>query len=69
MDGVAKAAGRIGYSETMGQMGEHIGAAAPGFTERALLVPAVVVLCEHAPDAFEGLAERRYLTEGVVRVE
>ena len=36
MDGVAKAAGRIGYSESMGQMCEHMGAAAPGFTERAL---------------------------------
>jgi cytochrome c556 len=36
MDGVAKAASRIGYSESMGQMCEHMGAAAPGFTERAL---------------------------------
>jgi cytochrome c556 len=36
MDGVAKAAGRIGYSESMRQMCEHMGAAAPGFTERAL---------------------------------
>jgi cytochrome c556 len=36
MDGVAKAASRIGYSEAMGQMCEHMGAAAPGFTERAL---------------------------------
>jgi cytochrome c556 len=36
MDGVAKAASRIGFSEAMGQMCEHMGAAAPGFTERAL---------------------------------
>ena len=36
MDGVTTAASRIGYSESMGQMCEHMGAAAPGFTERAL---------------------------------
>lgn len=36
MDGVAKAAGRLGYSEAMGQMCEHMGAAAPGFTPMAL---------------------------------
>ena len=36
MDAVAKAASRIGYSETMGQMCEHMGAAAPGFTPMAL---------------------------------
>jgi hypothetical protein len=34
--GVEKAARRIGYSEQMGQMCTHMGAAAPGFTERAL---------------------------------
>jgi cytochrome c556 len=33
---VQKAAARIGYSETMGQMCTHMGAGAPGFTERAL---------------------------------
>jgi len=33
---VEKAAARIGYSETMGQMCTHMGAGAPGFTERAL---------------------------------
>jgi hypothetical protein len=33
---VAQAAQRIGYSETMGQMCEHMGAGAPGFTEQAL---------------------------------
>jgi Cytochrome C' len=33
---VARASKRMGYSETMGQMCEHMGAGAPGFTERAL---------------------------------
>lgn len=33
---IEKAAARIGYSETMGQMCTHMGAGAPGFTERAL---------------------------------
>jgi hypothetical protein len=33
---VASAAKRIGYSETMGQMCQHLGAGAPGFTEQAL---------------------------------
>jgi cytochrome c556 len=33
---VEKSAGRIGYSEQMGQMCGHMGAAAPGFTEQAL---------------------------------
>jgi hypothetical protein len=36
MDGVAKAASGIGYSEAMGRMCEHMGAAAPGFTPLAL---------------------------------
>jgi cytochrome c556 len=36
MDAVAKAAGRLGYSEAMGQMCEHMGAATPGFTAMAL---------------------------------
>jgi cytochrome c556 len=36
MDAVATAAARIGYSEAMGQMCEHMGAAAPGFTALAL---------------------------------
>jgi len=34
--GVERAAGRIGFSEQMGQMCTHMGAGAPGFTERAL---------------------------------
>lgn len=36
MDAVAKAAARIGYSEAMGQMCGHMGAATPGFTAMAL---------------------------------
>ena len=36
LDGVAKASGRIGFSEAMGQMCEHMGAATPGFTTMAL---------------------------------
>ena len=36
VDAVAQAAARIGYSEAMGQMCEHMGAAAPGFTAMAL---------------------------------
>ena len=31
---VERSAGRIGYSEQMGQMCVHMGAGAPGFTER-----------------------------------
>ena len=33
---VERSAARIGYSEPMGRMCTHMGAAAPGFTERAL---------------------------------
>jgi hypothetical protein len=33
---VATSAKRIGYSDTMGRMCEHMGAAAPGFTQQAL---------------------------------
>jgi len=33
---VAHAAQRMGYSEAMGQMCEHMGAGAPGFSEQAL---------------------------------
>jgi cytochrome c556 len=36
MDGVVKAAARLGYSRAMGQMCEHMGAAAPGFAPMAL---------------------------------
>ena len=33
---IEKAAGRIGFSQQMGQMCTHMGAGAPGFTEQAL---------------------------------
>lgn len=33
---IEKAAGRIGYSEQMGRMCTHMGAGAPGFTDKAL---------------------------------
>lgn len=33
---IEKSAGRIGYSEQMGMMCQHMGAGAPGFTEAAL---------------------------------
>lgn len=33
---IEQAAGKIGYSEQMGQMCRHMGAGAPGFTEKAL---------------------------------
>jgi cytochrome c556 len=36
MGAVAEAAARIGYSDAMGQVCEHMGAAAPGFTALAL---------------------------------
>jgi hypothetical protein len=36
MRAVEKAARRIGYSDSMAQMCQHMGAAAPGFTEMAL---------------------------------
>ena len=36
MDAVSKGAARLGYSEAMGQMCEHMGAATPGFTTMAL---------------------------------
>lgn len=35
-DRVAQSARRMGYSETMGRMCEHMGAAAPGFSDQAL---------------------------------
>jgi hypothetical protein len=35
-DQVAVAARRLGFSETMGRMCEHMGAGAPGFTEQAI---------------------------------
>jgi cytochrome c556 len=35
-DAIARAAAKIGYSDQMGQMCNHMGAGAPGFTEQAL---------------------------------
>jgi hypothetical protein len=35
-DGISRAASTIGYSKQMGQMCNHMGAGAPGFTEQAL---------------------------------
>jgi hypothetical protein len=35
-DAISRAASSIGYSEQMGQMCNHMGAGAPGFTEQAL---------------------------------
>jgi cytochrome c556 len=51
MDAVAEAAARIGYSEAMGQMCEHMGAAAPGFTAMALNF-------HHAADTISDAARR-----------
>jgi cytochrome c556 len=58
MDAVAKAAARIGYSEPMAQMCEHMGAAAPGFTAMALSF-------HHTADAI-GEAARRGDRAGVL---
>ena len=49
---VEKAAGRIGYSEQMGQMCTHLGAGAPGFTEQALAF-------HHAADRIATAARER----------
>lgn len=49
---VAAASRRMGYSETMGRMCEHMGAAAPGFTEQALSF-------HHAADDITAAALRR----------
>jgi hypothetical protein len=49
---VERSAGRIGYSEQMGQMCAHMGAGAPGFTEQALAF-------HHTADTIAGAARRR----------
>lgn len=60
---VAQAAKRIGYSEAMGRMCEHMGAAAPGFTEQALAFRHAAdrigeaVKNEDAPAVLSALAE------------
>lgn len=51
-DSVAVAAKRMGYSETMGRMCEHMGAGAPGFTEQALAF-------HHTADEIAAAATRR----------
>jgi len=48
---VAQAAQRMGYSEAMGQMCEHMGAGASGFTEQALAF-------HHAADRIASAAKR-----------
>jgi hypothetical protein len=48
---VGLAARRLGFSETMGKMCEHMGAAAPGFTEQALAF-------HHTADEIAGAARR-----------
>ncbi len=58
-DGVQTAASRIGYSEQMGQMCQHMGAAAPGFTELSLKF-------HHTADTI-GAAAKLHDSEGVLR--
>jgi hypothetical protein len=50
---------RIGYSQQMGQMCEHMGAGAPGFTERALEF-------HHSADQIGEAAKKRD-SEGVLK--
>ena len=50
--GAEKAAKRIGFSESMGRMCEHLGAGAPGFTEHALAF-------HHTADGISLAAARR----------
>jgi hypothetical protein len=49
---VAESAKRMGFSESMGRMCEHMGAAAPGFTEQALAF-------HHTADQIAAAATRR----------
>ena len=56
---VERGAGRIGYSEQMGQMCTHIGAAAPGFTEQALIF--------HRTADSIAVAARQHDREGILR--
>jgi len=51
-DGVQTAVSRIGYSEQMGQMCQHMGAAAPGFTQLSLKF-------HHTADTIGEAAKRR----------
>jgi hypothetical protein len=52
---VETAAARIGYSEQMGRMCSHMGAGAPGFTERALAF-------HHTADTIGDAARKRDLS-------
>ena len=54
-DAVATAAKRIGYSEQMGRMCQHMGSGAPGFTELALEF-------HHRADTIATAAESRNLS-------
>ncbi len=57
---IEKAAGRIGFSEQMGQMCTHMGAAAPGFTEQALNFHHTadgIAAAAHARDSARVLSE------------
>jgi hypothetical protein len=49
---IERAAGRVGFSEQMGQMCTHMGAGAPGFTEQALNF-------HHTADTIAEAARRR----------
>jgi hypothetical protein len=49
---VAESAKRMGFSESMGRMCDHMGAAAPGFTEQALAF-------HHTADQIAAAATRR----------
>jgi len=51
-DRVASAAKRLGYSDAMGRMCEHMGAGAPGFTEQAIAF-------HHTADEIAAAAVRR----------
>jgi hypothetical protein len=57
---IERAAGRIGYSEQMGNMCTHMGAAAPGFTEQALNFHHTA---DRIADAARQLDRTRVLTE------
>jgi hypothetical protein len=51
-DAIARTAASIGYSEQMGQMCNHMGAGAPGFSDQALRF-------HHAADKISDAARRR----------
>jgi hypothetical protein len=51
-EAIARAAATIGYSEQMGQMCNHMGAGAPGFTEQALTF-------HHTADKISAAASKR----------